>query len=281
MSQTFAQLVTVLEYAVALGGLGFLGWFRFSSAGRALRARPAAMAAWQITAADFLFLIWLVLALGLLGQILLRMLIGQRLHGLPEGGTLELVLAGSMFHLGAILAWIGARVLARRRPPLLTAAPVPRFSWLQSASGGALTFLAAMPLLFGTGWVWESLLQWVGLPTEHQELVDMFTRTRSPLLLTSLVVLALVVAPVSEELVFRGGLFRYLRTRTRPWVAFGASAALFALLHSNWISFLPLFVLGIVFAAGYQRTGSIAVPMIAHALFNLNTLLLVLSGAAQ
>ncbi|MFA5056810.1 MAG: CPBP family intramembrane glutamic endopeptidase, partial [Opitutaceae bacterium] len=49
-------------------------------------------------------------------------------------------------------------------------------------------------------------------------------------------------------------------------------------LHANWVSFLPLCVLGVIFAMAYERTGRIAVPMLAHALFNLNTLLLVLSG---
>ena len=61
-------------------------------------------------------------------------------------------------------------------------------------------------------------------------------------------------------------------------MAFVVSAGLFALLHGNWVSSLPLFILGLVFAAGYERTGRMAVPMLAHALFNLNTLLLVLGG---
>jgi uncharacterized protein len=159
--------------------------------------------------------------------------------------------------------------------------PRPHASFPQIARGAMLTFLTVMPLASGTGLLWEQLLEAVGLPTERQELVDLFTQTQSPLLLVSMVVLALVIAPISEELVFRGGLFRFLLPRSPRWVAYGASATLFALLHANWISFLPLFVLGTVFAAAYERTGRIAVPMAAHALFNLNTLLLVLSGVSQ
>jgi hypothetical protein len=96
-----------------------------------------------------------------------------------------------------------------------------------------------------------------------------------------MIALALVVAPVSEELVFRAGLFRFLRSRAPRWVAFAVSAGLFALLHGNWVSSLPLFVLGLLFAAAYERTGRVAVPMLAHAFFNLNTLLLVLSGVGR
>jgi hypothetical protein len=138
-----------------------------------------------------------------------------------------------------------------------------------------------MPLASGAALAWERFLNIVGLPTERQELVDLFTQTKSPVLLALMIALALVVAPVSEELVFRAGLFRFLRFRAPRWVAFTVSAGLFALLHGNWVSALPLFVLGLVFAAAYERTGRVAVPMLAHAFFNLNTLLLVLSGVGR
>ena len=143
---------------------------------------------------------------------------------------------------------------------------------------GILTFVVAVPLALGAGALGVYLLERAGLPVERQELIDLFAEVRSPALLAFMAALALVVAPISEELVFRAGLFRYLRTRLPRWAAYLLSAGLFALLHTNWPSFPPLFVLGLIFALAYERTGSIAVPMIAHALFNLNTLLLVLGG---
>jgi hypothetical protein len=103
-------------------------------------------------------------------------------------------------------------------------------------------------------------------------------QAKSPALVAFVIALALVLAPVAEELVFRVGIFRFLRARAPGWVAYVVSAGLFAALHGNWFGSLPLFILGLVFAASYERTGRIAVPMLAHALFNLNTLLLVLSG---
>jgi membrane protease YdiL (CAAX protease family) len=283
MPSLFEQTVAVLESALVLAGLGCLIWVFFSAAGRAARSRPAALPAWTVTMSDFLFLVWLVFTLGFLGQILLRVTLGPTLRRQPEGGTLELILFGSMFHVGAILAWICAHVLERRRqrgmePPAPSSAPT---SLSGSVRAAALTFLAVVPLVGGVGFYWAYLLETVHLPTERQELVDLFAQTRSPALLGFMVVLALVIAPISEELVFRAGIFRFLRTRTPRWVAFAVSAGLFALLHANWISFLPLFVLGLTFAAAYERTGRLAVPMLAHALFNLNTLLLVLSGIGK
>jgi membrane protease YdiL (CAAX protease family) len=43
-------------------------------------------------------------------------------------------------------------------------------------------------------------------------------------------------------------------------------------------SFLPLVVLAAIFCVAYERTGTLAAPIIAHALFNLNTFVLVLTG---
>ncbi len=282
MLSSLEQTIIVLESTLLLGGLGFLGWLFLSSAGRTVRARPAALPVWEVSLTDFLFLIWLVLVLGLLGQGILRLLAGQTLRHQPDGTTLELVLYGSMFHVGAILAWFCAHLLERRRQNGVKPVPLLGYASLwESVRGAALTFLAVVPLVSGAGFLGECLLKVAHLPTERQELVDLFTQTKSPALLGFMVVLALVVAPVSEELVFRAGFFRFLRTRIPRWAAYGASAGLFALLHANWVSFLPLFVLGILFAAAYERTGNIRVPMLAHALFNLHTLLLVLSGVGR
>jgi membrane protease YdiL (CAAX protease family) len=278
MLSPLEQTIIVLEFTLLLGGLGFLGWLFLSSAGRAVRARPAALPVWEVSLTDFLFLVWLVLTLGFLGQGVLRLLTGHTLRHQPDGTTLELVLYGSMFHVGAILAWFCAHLLERRRTGVKSVPLRGSTSLWECVRGAALTFLVVIPLVSGASFLWECLLKVAHLPTERQELVDLFTQTKSPALLGFMVVLALAVAPVSEELVFRAGLFRFLRTRIPRWAAYGASAGLFALLHANWISFLPLFVLGVLFATAYERTGKIAVPMLAHALFNLHTLLLVLSG---
>ena len=54
-----------------------------------------------------------------------------------------------------------------------------------------------------------------------------------------------------------------------------ASGFLFALVHVNAASFLPLWFLGCAFAELYRRTGTILAPMTAHALFNAANLALL------
>ena len=78
-----------------------------------------------------------------------------------------------------------------------------------------------------------------------------------------------LLAPIGEELFFRGYVFRtYLETRG-PLVAYGATASLFAVLHQN-LPGLPLFmILSILFCWTYRRTGSVVPIIVGHALNNL------------
>ena len=55
-------------------------------------------------------------------------------------------------------------------------------------------------------------------------------------------------------------------------------AAIFAVIHGNLAVLMPLVVLAVVLALGYEHYGHPAVPILAHALFNLNTIALLLAG---
>lgn len=78
-----------------------------------------------------------------------------------------------------------------------------------------------------------------------------------------------VIAPVVEELFFRGFVFAGLRGRYHWQPAAALSAALFALLHLTPTAFLPIFVLGFIFAWLYQHSGSIWPAILMHMLTNL------------
>lgn len=83
------------------------------------------------------------------------------------------------------------------------------------------------------------------------------------------VLVAVLLAPVVEEFVFRGVLFQALRQRIGLWPAIGISSIVFGLLHL----LAPLYavvltILGFWLAAAFHRTGSIVVPIVGHATFN-------------
>lgn len=89
-----------------------------------------------------------------------------------------------------------------------------------------------------------------------------------------------LLAPVVEEIIFRGFLFRILRANFHErayfaqrsgladFAAIFLSALVFGLMHMN-LSALPFYiVLGGVFAESYRRTGCLYVPMVTHFLNN-------------
>jgi uncharacterized protein len=91
-----------------------------------------------------------------------------------------------------------------------------------------------------------------------------------------LVLTSVVLAPVAEEVVFRGLLFQGLRARRGFWFAALISAALFTLAHlgegGGWLAsavivsgILPL---GVAFAALVERRGTLVVSIVAHATYN-------------
>jgi membrane protease YdiL (CAAX protease family) len=91
------------------------------------------------------------------------------------------------------------------------------------------------------------------------------------LLLLALLVTA-VAAPICEEIVFRGMLFRLLRRRTPLWAAVLLSALTFGLAHASpavSLALLPSFVyMGIVLALVYIRTGWLTNSMLLHGFNN-------------
>jgi membrane protease YdiL (CAAX protease family) len=76
------------------------------------------------------------------------------------------------------------------------------------------------------------------------------------------------VAPIFEELLFRGFAYPDLKDRVGTVGALLLVSALFALMHAHVASAAPLFALGLALVFAYEYTGSIVAPMALHALFN-------------
>jgi membrane protease YdiL (CAAX protease family) len=78
-----------------------------------------------------------------------------------------------------------------------------------------------------------------------------------------------VISPITEEVVFRGVLYGYLRRWGVPAAIIG-STLLFVLAHSIQGTFpLTQTVGGVVFAVAYERERNLLVPIVIHMLGNL------------
>lgn len=77
-----------------------------------------------------------------------------------------------------------------------------------------------------------------------------------------------IIAPIFEEIFFRGFVYRILVKTWSMWFGSLISAILFALFHFEFQSFIPLFILGLILNYNYQRTGSLWTSIGFHALNN-------------
>lgn len=191
----------------------------------------------------------------------------------PFGADAEALLLGGEVTLGGAIVILTGTQLA-----LLLV------TWLLVLRPRALAF--AMPL-FGTaklravraglGW---GVLAWLGASIVSFLMALLVERLGMPpapepadqaiaVLDPWLIVLAVVVlAPIAEELFFRGvALNAWLRERGRRFAYIGSSA-LFAAIHISLVSLLPIFLLGLALAWVYRRTGSLLAPIVMHATVN-------------
>ena len=110
------------------------------------------------------------------------------------------------------------------------------------------------------GWI----LSLYGLQIQP-DVAIIFDQTEFPILL---LIGGAIIAPIVEELFFRGFIFAGLQQRW-PWPIAGAvSALLFATVHIIPTSFLPIFILGFIFSYLYYRSGSIWPAILMHMLTN-------------
>lgn len=264
MSLTPAQLVLSLELALMAVGLCLLGRLLWRGA-----ARPApALALWPIALPDFF--LFLLCAFG--GAVVSTIVSTEILSRCPLSQTNRLILAGAFFQLGMLGGCLGFALRHRTGGQDYSR---PRRGFF---GPGLVTFCISVPLLAGLGLGWLALLDWLHIAYDRQSLVNLFAHAESPHQLALLLTLAVVLAPLTEELVFRAGLFRYFHRRLPRWLALLVPALLFGASHMNLASLPQLVLLGVIFSLAYERTGNIAVPMFAHALFNLHTVAIVLSG---
>ena len=257
--------VLAIEFVLLIGGLVLL-WRH--GLGPASRTKPALLPAWDVSLSDFFLFIWLVMVGGFAGQYVIGLYLKHHPMDVPH----QLIIGTAAMHGGMLLGMAGYRfTFARAQARLGFALP-------GALSSGLATFLISLPVLTAVSLVWQLLLKFCNYTIKPQDSVDLLRHTDSLTLKVTLVSVAILVAPISEELLFRAGIFRYVRTRLPRWIALLLPALLFALLHLDLGSFVPLVALAVVFSLAYERTGNIGTTMVAHALFNLNAALLVLAG---
>jgi membrane protease YdiL (CAAX protease family) len=140
---------------------------------------------------------------------------------------------------------------------------VPRAGILARIGAGLLLAWAALPLVYGLSWVVMQLSQ-----PEMQEQVQHLSERRPGW--RNVAVAAVFLAPVLEEMIFRGLLYPALRGLWNVPVAVCVTAVLFGLVHAP-AAWGPMAVFGVLLAYLVESTGSLLAAIVAHTAFNALT----------
>ena len=135
--------------------------------------------------------------------------------------------------------------------------------------GGVIGLFIALPIIYFSLKATEWSLGRMGIDhSKKHELLKMLADDPSAFVRIAAVLAAVVVAPLFEELLFRGCIQGGLRRATgSPLVGIVVASTLFASIHLAW-TIPPIFVLSLLFGVVYERTRNLWAVTIMHALFN-------------
>ena len=136
-------------------------------------------------------------------------------------------------------------------------------------------YVGVFPWMFLLLYLIAEGLRSIGFKPPMEPIQELLFQEHRPGMLGLTMLLACVVGPAAEELFFRGMVYAAIRQRRSRLAAMLASSALFSLIHTNVVGFLPIMALGCLLANLYERTGSLVSPLVIHILHN--TLLMSLA----
>ena len=116
----------------------------------------------------------------------------------------------------------------------------------------------------------------------QHEALEIITGSSSMPLQILMIVLAVAIAPLVEEMIFRGLFQTMIRSYLdRPWVAIAITSVLFSAIHANSEHWPALFVLALGLGYCYEKSGSLWRPIFMHAMFNGVTIAAALAASAM
>ena len=178
-----------------------------------------------------------------------------------EAGLVAVIGIANLASFGIVIWWSVRHV---RVPPaqVLPFSPIP-----------ALAYLPLVLSLLGCGILAsesDNLLRYLlPMPEKIASMFESIAKGGGASFVT-----VVLIAPVTEELLFRGVILGAFANRYRPWTAITVSALLFGLMHLNPYQFFGAFALGLVLGWLRLRTRSLWPCVIGHAVFNAHGIII-------
>jgi membrane protease YdiL (CAAX protease family) len=214
---------------------------------------------------------WDLLGIALLAGLFYAQAVGSAVMG-EKDEPITINAAGILVSIGLqfLLAGIALAIVIRRVDPVSWLGLRWRqWPWVMLVAPATVVCMwAIFAGLQGLGYM--DLMDKLGVE-KVQDTVAIFQKENNVAVLILMGFTAAVVAPICEEVVFRGYLYPAVKSFVGPWMSALCTALMFSAAHGSVSALIPLFVFGLALAALYEFTGSIWAPMAAHFLFNAAT----------
>ncbi len=168
-----------------------------------------------------------------------------------------------------------------RRIELTELFGIARMSVAKAALWSALAMVVVFPIVVAAAYgveQWMSRQLGIDKP-DVQEVVKLFLENRGWLVRGLTIVSACAVAPIAEEIIFRGFLYAAIKRHSERFFAAIITSTIFAAVHGTASGLVPLWVLAMCLTLAYEITGCLWVPILMHAIFNsVQTVIMVTYG---
>ena len=210
---------------------------------------------------------WLVVLLVLAGSDLVSWGVARAIEASLGGASIGSFMIAGVANIATVLAltFVGWRLFRDPRVESLveTRRSSARAYWRGLFYGFTGVFRMGY-LLILIDLIW---FQSKGMSDPLRQMVEATHLGRTGSLL--LILMTVVLAPIAEELLFRGFLLPRLLIQKGPVWAVGVTAVVFALLHPQYGLYMPIvLVYGVVLGWARVRTGRLVTPILLHMTVN-------------
>lgn len=188
--------------------------------------------------------------------------------GKKQAFTVHVIVASCILYLCFIVGIVSLLAVRNRNPIRLFG-----LKWSQWTRQLPLAFLALLcvyPIIILVQLIMQRIY---GSDVAPQEILQFLINSPSIREKLLLIFLAVVMAPLAEETIFRGYIFGTIRQHLGRWPAILINSAVFAMIHGHVPALLGLFILAVFLTLIYEHTGSLWAPIILHAFFNSVTII--------
>ncbi|UOE40109.1 CPBP family intramembrane metalloprotease [Chryseobacterium suipulveris] len=153
------------------------------------------------------------------------------------------------------------------------------------SSTNFVTYLLIFPMMLGMMFIAEFITSQIPVTGSFfGPYYDFFSRMMEQMTKdkATMIVLAVIMAPVFEEIVFRGIIQKGLINKgMKPMSAILISSVVFGIVHGNPWQFVGAVFLGCVLGLVYYKTKSLLMPILLHAFNNLCSSILIFYGNTE